>query len=121
MRAARKQKISARTEKGKIMNKEALEKISSVLDRKQPYPSILYIALKSKSMDLRYRLEHDAADQVVSLICEYGYLQGIAAALYLQGEAPLASAEIYGDFLKAWHILIQDFITEAERTCYGID
>lgn len=104
------------------MNKEeAIEKISAVLDRKQPDPSILYITLKKKSMDLRYRLEHDAADQVVTLICEYGCLQGIAAALYLQGEAPLASAEVYEDFLKAWHVLIQDFIAEAERARYGID
>lgn len=104
------------------MNKEeARGKISSVLDRQQPDPSSLFISLRRKCIDLRYHLEHDAPDRVVTLICEYGYLQGLAAALYLQGEAPLANADIYQDFLTAWHVLIQDFIAEAERSRYGID
>lgn len=82
---------------------------------------VLTAAWIKNSRDLWFAVEHLAPDHALTLICEFGYLQGLSAALYLYGTGPLGSSETYEDFLKCWHIIIQDFIAEAERKHYGID
>lgn len=95
---------------------EVLSQIDSIIDRQGSVNgSILSAAWTKKSRDLAHAVDYWPREKAVSLICEYGYLQGLTAALYLSGEGALASAETYEQFLELWFIVIQEYLAEGEK------
>lgn len=106
-----------------MTSKEAFEQIDEIIERQAAAGgSILSAAWTRKARDLEFYVKNWPTEKALLLICEYGYIQGLSAALYLSGEGVLASADTYEHFLGLWFIVMQEFIAEgAEQYKNGTD
>ena len=66
-------------------------------------------------------LDEAPAENVVSVIFNYGYIRGMEYEMHRAGREPFAEARCAFESAQAWKVLVDKFIDRAEGEHYGIE